>query len=123
MRDLTAVVYSTCACTSSFEMYSYYEGIQHACLRASPTNAEDLEVAKCSAVLDSTSSWKVDKGHIKYGNKCLFHMAALDSAAKLKACDESSDSFISVIPYRSSPYGSVPYAYPFPGLTNIFPTR
>ena len=107
-------------------MNSYYEGIQDACLKA---NAGNLEVVKCPPVLNSVTSWKVANGHIIYhGGKCLYHDTTSNSAAKLKPCDpkKGSDSFVSVIPYRSSPrspYGPDPYEYDDPVLSNIFPKR
>ena len=100
-------------------MNSYYEGIQDACLKANNVN---LEVVKCPHKLNSEISWKVENGQIKYaGTHCLFYDATSDSAAKLKTCDESIDSFVSVIPYRTAPYGPEPYDYL--GLSDIFPTR
>ena len=107
----------------SFKMNSYYEDKQDACLNA---NGQNLEVVQCPQVLNDLVAWKVDDGYIKYGDKCLFHESTSNSAATVKACDPSrgSDSFVSIIPYRSSPYGSDPYtSQDSQGLSNIFPTR
>ena len=105
----------------SFKTDSYYEGIQDACLKG---NGENLEVIECPEVLNSLIAWEVENGHIQfYGGKCLFHKTDSNSAATLKPCDDSPEGFVSVIPYRSSPYGLNPYPYPYEGLSRIFPTR
>ena len=108
----------------------FYDGIQdsndgeHYAVCLSAHNA-DIKVQKCPSPLnDDIVRWRVNKGQLIFaGGKCLHN--GQSSLATVKTCDFTSQSYVSVIPYRVSDgyYSSNPYDFSLSGLENIFPAR